>query len=1165
MYNFDKVIITKPDLKYFIFSILFFIISPLITNGQELINLRKKTFPVNDTIKIDSLTIVPGSIKVFNINNLILKDVEFTYEYTNSLIIFKDIPQEDSVIIEYRVFEHNFSAPVYKYNITDFLKGSTLDEDEYSFSFSPSDYRESYYREGSLSRRGSISRGLSFGNTQDVIVNSNLNLQLEGKLTDNLNVVAAITDSNIPIQPDGTSQQIHEFDKVFINLFTDDISLIAGDFEEKKPTGYFMNYYKKAQGASVSFKTPKSENQKFLVESSVSGAIAKGKNHRMEFQGVEGNQGPYRLTGANNESYIIVLAGTERIYIDGIPLTRGQDNDYIIDYNMGEIIFTPNQPINKDKRIIVEFEYSDRNYARFLFTNNNIIRTDNSQFHINLFSEGDSKNQPFDQDLRDEDKFLLSQIGDNIENALIPGYDSVGFVNDEIRYAIIDTIINGIQYDSIFIHSNDENVAHYRIRFALVGPNNGHYVKSVTAANGRVFKWVAPVNGIPQGDYMPMRLIITPKKKQLVTLGGKSNITETTEINFELGISNNDINTFSKLDSENNTGAALRFEVLQQIMKTEKNSLITSASFENVRENFEAIEQFRSQEFARDWNINDINSENNEYISSFNLAFRNHKTGITEYIFNHMNRTNEYEGIKNSLSSDFRFNKWTVKGNASLLNSNDNLNQTRFLRHNAMISRDIGIFVIGVAEQQEYNQWTNIAGDSLRNNSFNFNQFEAFVKTNDTIKNASSLTYKFRTDDLPKENELSRSTEAHDIGLKTAIISNPNHRFSTTFNYRRLYVKDTTLYSERPEDNMTGRLEHNFRFMRGVINTASFYEIGSGLERKVEFSYIEVAPGQGVYTWTDYNNNGIQELDEFEIAHYEDQANYIRIITPTDEFVKTYSNMFNQQIGINPNYIWRNEQGFKKFLSRFSNNFAYRLSSKNTSSDFEEFANPFARNIDDINLVSMTSSVRNNFGFNKTNPKFNIEYVYQTNNNKMLLVSGFDTRSYITNNLQVSSQFLRSFRLQNNISIGEKTYESEYFGSRNYNMDLIANDISLSFQPNVNNRFNINYLYQIKDNSEGEESLTGHNVGFEYRMSSVNKGTISIQTNYVYFDFIGETQNPIAYEMLEGLMPGSNITWSVGFQRQLANGLQINLNYNGRKSMDDPAVHTGGAQIRAFF
>jgi hypothetical protein len=61
-----------------------------------------------------------------------------------------------------------------------------------------------------------------------------------------------------------------------------------------------------------------------------------------------------------------------------------------------------------------------------------------------------------------------------------------------------------------------------------------------------------------------------------------------------------------------------------------------------------------------------------------------------------------------------------------------------------------------------------------------------------------------------------------------------------------------------------------------------------------EFTYLEVPTGQGVYTWNDYNTNGVQELQEFEVAHLSIRQSTL-VYLPNRVYIKhTRLNSLNQ-------------------------------------------------------------------------------------------------------------------------------------------------------------------------------------------------------------------------------------------------------------------------------
>ena len=372
------------------FSLLVYLCFQQFAVGQT--NAQKsKSIYVNKSVDLDTLSIYPNSFQV-TYQGVELSSSDYQLDFSSALFVLNQAIN-DTLHFEYQVLPIDLSK---QYRVRDTSIIYTEQKDNYSlFKIENSYSVQDVFGGSQLNKNGSISRGVSFGNNQDLGINSSLNLELSGNISSDLKILASVSDANIPIQPEGNTNKLQEFDKVFIQIYNDRLKLIAGDFWLSKPMGYFMNYRKRAQGLSFGYQW-KTKNNK-LWSTQTSGALSKGKFNRQVIQGIEANQGPYRLRGAENEPFVIVLSGTERVFIDGRLLTRGQEFDYTIDYNSSEITFTSRNLITKDTRIVVEFQYSDQNYARSLLQESLVYKGDKVRFWMNMYSEQDAKNQPLQQ------------------------------------------------------------------------------------------------------------------------------------------------------------------------------------------------------------------------------------------------------------------------------------------------------------------------------------------------------------------------------------------------------------------------------------------------------------------------------------------------------------------------------------------------------------------------------------------------------------------------------------------------------------------------------------------------------------------------------------------------------------------------------------------------
>nr|MBX2844995.1 hypothetical protein [Saprospiraceae bacterium] len=1021
---------------------------------------------------------------------------------------------------------------------------------------------------------GGVGRSLSFGNSQDLVVNSNLNLRLAGTLDNGVEIVGALTDDNVPFQPEGNSRQIQELDQVFLQFKKDNHQITLGDYEQRKPNSYFLVYNKRLQGANYlgDFK----HSNGWTSDVKVSGALSRGRYTRNEFVGEEGNQGPYKLFGANNESFIIILAGTERVFIDGVPMERGLDRDYIIDYNVGELVFTSKIQITNRSRISIEFEYTDQVYSRtFLQTEAN-YGNEKLNFRLNVYTEQDNKNQANLVDTTLSIGGFLNDVGDNVNDFFIDSFREEAFDNERIQYELKqDTLVDGQLYDSIFVFSQDPSIQLYNVLFTFVGQGNGDYVVEESLVNGRVFKWVAPIGGVSQGNYVAKLQLVPPQQQQLFSLTSSYAFNENNQLELETALSNRDLNTFSTIGNNDNQGGALRLKWNgKHYLKADstKNILSSSLNYEFKQKLFQPIERYRPVEFIRDWNLdNQVLDTLNESYAIVGLKFQPDLQSSFDYTFSSFLRHGNYTGLKNALDYrldkngflvDARFNWVTGQESDSIRSS--------FLRPRYDVSKALSSwngFRLGFKGEHERKEIENELQGLLTPTSIGFDQYGFYVETADSSKTALKLSFQRRKDFAPELNALGEVFDTNIINAEGSFKQLKNQQLTWRISYRDLEVVNSGLTNEQDKRSLLSRVNYSGSFLDGVFRLGTDYEIGSGREPRREFTYIAVNPGEGVYVWNDYNGNNLQEINEFEVALFQDEAEYVRVFTTTNEYINADVTRLNQFIQIQPQLIWRNEQGLKKWLAKLSLNSKVAIDRKLFEDAEASIFNPFVFDLDNESLVSSAVRVNSNLVYNKLSDKFRLTYRWILNENKNQLLSGFEQRGRLEHVLTNDVYFKNKLSVQTDFRLGRQEADAENFAARNFNFDFYSFEPRVNWVVNTNLRVGVEYNYTSSENAAllGGESAVNNELKGDFNFNKFGNVALTGGFEYNDIEYSGDSTSAVTFSMLNGLQPGSNAQWRLNLERQVGNAVKVSLSYNGRQLGDNDPVHTGGARISALF
>ncbi|MDG1278391.1 MAG: hypothetical protein P8O16_13995 [Algoriphagus sp.] len=1154
-------------MRVWIFSWFLLLGSFSVANAQEKCRWYAGGYFLEPT-ELDSLSGIGESIRVTDKSG---KSLNYRFDLSKNLlqVDYEENPVPDSIQVCFRTFSIRFDQPVARRTLMTDYDSMARFQDAQMAELPAFDFREELFPTTDLYKSGSLTRGISFGNTQNVFVNSALNLQLEGAISENLNIRASITDQNVPFQPEGNTQQIQDFDNVLIELYNEDFSLAAGDVVLQQRQSEFLRYYKNVQG--LQFTTNYKLNEKWTSSSQGFASIAKGKFASIQLPIIEGTLGPYRISGPNNERFVIIMANSERVFLDGKLLQRGFNEDYVIDYNQAEITFTPKVLITQYSRVRIDFEYAERNYSRSIIGANHTQTNGKFDIYLNYYQEKDNRNRPLFTDFSQQELALLASVGDQTELALIPRIDSVAFDPNRILYERIEEEGQNGEMFTYYRYSSDPELAYFSLSFSQVGQGLGDYRRSSQLSNGTVFEYIPRINGVRQGDYSILTQLPAPDSKRMTTAGTRVKLGEYEKAYTELALSSTDKNLFSERGDDNNQGLAWKVGLQSEGRSStifKGYTMKGQTEFEYNSTNFNFIDRFRYIEFDRDWGLNqsDLREAAAEHFFRAGLGFEKDNLNRFNYLVYMRNRENVLNGTQHTANWNIQLGqKIRVRQEFFRLNSElDSLNSdwTRYL---ANVSYNSKILVPGYQFSLDQNALRNAETDSVVSTAMNFKEHLFFLRSNDSLSYSFLADAAWREDKAPFAGELLKDTKAFTSNL-TFRKQWTQHSLSSTFTYRTLaYIQ-----RDLPEElTVMGKLDYQGSIWKNSLRNEVSYAIGNGRELQREFVFLPAPNGDGTHTWRDDNGDGVQQLNEFYLAINPEEKQYIKIFVPTDTYIQAYTSILNYRLQARFPENWKKEAGLKAFLQKFSNTTSLSVEKKVTSDNFKDRVNPFIGNLDRDEILSLRQVIRSSFFFNRAGAAYGFDLSLFDSQFKQLLSGGFEDLIQKDWKLNTRYNFNGQTTLRIIAGTGERSSASDFLQNRNYTIQQSQIGPEFAWQPSPYFRTTMTYSFSGKENLQNiefEETAQLHQVGVDLRYAKAIRTTLTGNLKLIQIDYNGEVNSPVGYEMLQALTPGTNITWNLNWLQKIGEGLQLNLVYEGRNSQGlDRIVHVGRMQVSALF
>ena len=1013
-----------------------------------------------------------------------------------------------------------------------------------------------------IQKSGTLVRGFTFGTNKDLSLQSGLKLQLSGKLSEDIEIVAALSDESTPIQPEGNTERLDEIDKVFIQITHPNAKAVFGDYDLTSYRGEFGRLNRKLQGLY-------GEARYEGFSGYFSLASSRGRFNTNVFQGQEGVQGPYRLSGANGERDIIIIAGSERVYLNGEEMKRGENNDYIIDYSSGELVFTTKRIITSSSRISIDFEYSDRKYSRNFFSagTDGALFNSTLRYSLQFVQEGDDKDNPIDFSLSDADKEILRNAGGDRNKATKPGErlvdaDSTGRRNG--IYERRDTVIAGqvLQY---YIYNPGSDSAIYSVSFSYTGPGKGSYNRESIGK----FRYA----GEGQGVYSPLIFIPLPEKRE-----GGNFVLEYRPFKFlslkgEVAVSSLNRNRFSTLEGTTATGYARNIEALFNptgfsVYDLKMNSLTMRYRERFVQADFSSPDRFNSVEFDRDYNTGGSSPNADETLREAGFSFYPIAGTGTDLSYGYLKKGDNFssERFNGTIRSYDEANR-DIAYNADFVKSETGRFRSNWLKQKGNGLWKAGFINAGLFFESEIKKEKTGDSDSLFTGSYYFYEAGPMIEVPALFGINMTGKMSFREDEVALDGIFLKEsrTTGQELGLRYSAGRDFNTELSIATREKRY---NTEFKVKGFSDNQTVlvRLRSRYSLFNNGFNGDLFYETSTRRASVLERVFVKVEKGTGNYVYLgDLNANGLYDENEFQPAIYD--ADFIAVTLPSEQLFPVIDLKAGFRFKLQFRELAESGLGFLKAFDMISTETTVRVEENSKQTDIEKiYLLNLSYFLDEKNTIRGSQSILQDIFIFENNSALNFRLRFNERRSLTEFSGGVEKGLSSEKSVRARLRLVREFSIQTDVVLSANNLAAPPASLRNRKINSTDFIFDFSYRPEnfIETGLIIKTGTTTDEYPEVPTELKLNSQAVRINLSFAGSGRLRFEVERTEL-IRNATDNFLPFELTNGNLVGKNYYWRLNFDYRVSTNLQSTLGYDGRSQGGGRVIHTARAEVRAFF